>query len=148
MSLQLHFLATRFASVRKMRGQGGGWVLDRTWYEDAEIFARGLAEQELMSPDEWELYSRLYREARRELAPNPLAKFFNLVDDRRMRDEARIAVQLNHANIVQTSDGTDPSGRRRPRRPAKSTGPYQGSVGDRPDSRPPCGPAPARSSPR
>ena len=25
-----------------MRGLGGSWVLDRTWYEDAEIFARGL----------------------------------------------------------------------------------------------------------
>ena len=60
--LQLHFLATRFESMRRMRGMGGSWVLDRTWYEDAEIFARGLAEQELMSPDEWELYSRLYRE--------------------------------------------------------------------------------------
>ena len=43
--LQLHFLATRFASVRKMRGQGGSWILDRTWYEDAEIFARGLFDQ-------------------------------------------------------------------------------------------------------
>ena len=60
--LQLHFLATRFESMRRMRGMGGSWVLDRTWYEDAEIFARGLAEQELMSPDEWALYSRLYGE--------------------------------------------------------------------------------------
>jgi deoxyadenosine/deoxycytidine kinase len=62
LQLQLHFLATRFESMRRMRGMGGSWVLDRTWYEDAEIFARGLAEQELMSADEWELYSRLYRE--------------------------------------------------------------------------------------
>src|SRR3954464_10288670 len=51
--LQLHFLAPRFASVRKMRGQGGAWILDRTWYEDAEIFARGLAEQGIMSREEW-----------------------------------------------------------------------------------------------
>jgi len=41
--LQLHFLATRFASLRRMRGLGGGWVLDRTWYEDAEVFALGAA---------------------------------------------------------------------------------------------------------
>jgi len=44
LQLQLHFLATRFASMRRMRGLGGSWVLDRTWYEDAEIFARGLFE--------------------------------------------------------------------------------------------------------
>ena len=60
--LQLHFLATRFASMRRMRGLGGSWILDRTWYEDAEIFARGLFEQGLMSSDEWTLYRRLYAE--------------------------------------------------------------------------------------
>src|SRR2546426_10819360 len=56
--LQLHFLATRFASMRRMRGLGGSWVLDRTWYEDAEIFARGHYEQGLMTSDEWMLYRR------------------------------------------------------------------------------------------
>jgi deoxyadenosine/deoxycytidine kinase len=60
--LQLHFLATRFASMRRMRGLGGSWILDRTWYEDAEIFARGLFEQGLMTADEWTLYRRLYAE--------------------------------------------------------------------------------------
>src|SRR5712691_7247951 len=58
--LQLHFLATRFAGMRRMRGLGGSWILDRTWYEDAEIFARGLHEQGLMTSDEWTLYRRLY----------------------------------------------------------------------------------------
>lgn len=60
--LQLHFLATRFNSMRRMRTQGGGWILDRTWYEDAEIFARGLYEAEVMSRHEFELYERLYAE--------------------------------------------------------------------------------------
>jgi deoxyadenosine/deoxycytidine kinase len=62
LSLQLHFLATRFKSMRRMRSLGGGWVLDRTWYEDAEIFARGLHEQGILSADEWSLYQRLYAE--------------------------------------------------------------------------------------
>jgi len=60
--LQLHFLATRFQSMRKMRSMGGSWVLDRTWYEDAEIFARGLYEQGYMQSNDWELYQRLYAE--------------------------------------------------------------------------------------
>jgi deoxyadenosine/deoxycytidine kinase len=60
--LQLHFLATRFKSVRKMRGSGGAWILDRTWYEDAEVFARGLFEAGTMSAQEWDLYHRLYTE--------------------------------------------------------------------------------------
>jgi deoxyadenosine/deoxycytidine kinase len=60
--LQLHFLATRFRAMRRMRSLGGGWILDRTWYEDAEIFARGLSESGVMSQHEHELYERLYAE--------------------------------------------------------------------------------------
>ena len=60
--LQLHFLATRFAALREMRARGGSWILDRTWYEDAEVFARGLCEDGYMSALEFELYTRLYTE--------------------------------------------------------------------------------------
>jgi deoxyadenosine/deoxycytidine kinase len=69
--LQLHFLATRFASMRRMRGLGGSWILDRTWYEDAEIFARGLFAQGLMTADEWSLYRRLYAELLHSPAARP-----------------------------------------------------------------------------
>lgn len=69
--LQLHFLATRFASMRRMRGLGGSWVLDRTWYEDAEVFARGHFEQGLLSPEEWQLYRRLYAELLHAPAARP-----------------------------------------------------------------------------
>jgi deoxyadenosine/deoxycytidine kinase len=69
--LQLHFLATRFQSVRKMRGIGGAWILDRTWYEDAEVFARGLHEQGILSADEWSLYQRLYTELLHAPAARP-----------------------------------------------------------------------------
>lgn len=69
--LQLHFLATRFAAMRRMRGLGGSWILDRTWYEDAEIFAQGLYEQGLMSSDEWSLYRRLYAELLHSPAARP-----------------------------------------------------------------------------
>jgi deoxyadenosine/deoxycytidine kinase len=69
--LQLHFLATRFESMRRIRGAGGSWVLDRTWYEDAEIFARGHHEEGLMSDVEWELYQRLYVELLHSPAARP-----------------------------------------------------------------------------
>ncbi|HLA89935.1 MAG TPA: deoxynucleoside kinase [Gemmatimonadaceae bacterium] len=71
MHLQLHFLATRFASLRKMRGMGGSWVLDRTWYEDAEIFARGLFDQGYMGADDWMLYQQLYAELLHAPAARP-----------------------------------------------------------------------------
>ena len=69
--LQLHFLASRFAALRQMRARGGGWVLDRTWYEDAEIFARGLYEQGIMSPPEFDLYEQLYVELLHSPAARP-----------------------------------------------------------------------------
>ena len=69
--LQLHFLATRFASMRRMRGLGGSWVLDRTWYEDAEVFAAGHFEAGLLSLEEWQLYRRLYGELLHAPAARP-----------------------------------------------------------------------------
>jgi deoxyadenosine/deoxycytidine kinase len=71
LNLQLHFLATRFASLRRIRGTGGSWILDRTWYEDAEVFAHGLYEEKLLSPVEWELYERLYAELLHSPAARP-----------------------------------------------------------------------------
>ena len=69
--LQLHFLATRFATMRRIRGAGGSWILDRTWYEDAEIFARGHHEEGLLSDLEWELYRQLYVELLHSPAARP-----------------------------------------------------------------------------
>ncbi|MGH7718938.1 MAG: deoxynucleoside kinase [Gemmatimonadaceae bacterium] len=69
--LQLHFLASRFRSLRQMRGKGGSWILDRTWYEDAEVFVRGLAEQGLLSSPEYDLYQRLYAELLHSPAARP-----------------------------------------------------------------------------
>jgi deoxyadenosine/deoxycytidine kinase len=69
--LQLHFLATRFQSMRRMRGLGGSWVLDRTWYEDAEVFAAGLHDQGLLTDEEWQLYRRLYAELLHAPAARP-----------------------------------------------------------------------------
>ncbi|MDE3127675.1 MAG: deoxynucleoside kinase [Gemmatimonadota bacterium] len=69
--LQLHFLATRFAAMRRMIGLGGSWVLDRTWYEDAEVFARGLFDQGYMSSDDWQLYQQLYAELLHAPAARP-----------------------------------------------------------------------------
>jgi deoxyadenosine/deoxycytidine kinase len=54
-----------------MLGAGGSWVLDRTWYEDAEVFARGLYEQGYMSSDDWSLYRQLYGELLHAPAARP-----------------------------------------------------------------------------
>ena len=71
LELQLHFLATRFSAMRRMRAHGGSWILDRTWYEDAEVFAHGLYERGVMSRIEHDLYMRLYVELLHSPAARP-----------------------------------------------------------------------------
>ena len=71
LQLQLHFLATRFESMRRIRGAGGSWILDRTWYEDADVFARGHLDDGLMSPLDWRLYRQLYAELLHSPAARP-----------------------------------------------------------------------------
>jgi deoxyadenosine/deoxycytidine kinase len=57
--------------MRRMRAAGGSWVLDRTWYEDAEVFARGLFEQGYLGGDDWMLYQQLYGELLHSPAARP-----------------------------------------------------------------------------
>lgn len=60
--LQLHFLTSRMRHLRAMRREGGVWVVDRTFYEDAEVFARRLYEHGEMTELRWRLYHDLYEE--------------------------------------------------------------------------------------
>lgn len=73
LQLQLHFLATRMESMRRIRAIGGGWLLDRTHFEDAEVFARGLHERGMMGERDWDLYQRLYTELCHSPAAQPPA---------------------------------------------------------------------------
>lgn len=66
--LQLHVLARRMEMLRQIRAEQADWIIDRTWYEDAEIFARGLYEDGYLTPLEFDLYQRLYYELSHEPA--------------------------------------------------------------------------------
>ena len=99
LQLQLHFLATRFKSVRKMRGIGGAWILDRTWYEDAEIFARNLYQQGNIQERDYWTYREMYETAVQFLPPPDLVIYLRAsiptllhrIDSRGRDYERRIA---------------------------------------------------------
>ncbi|MEL6820635.1 MAG: deoxynucleoside kinase [Calditrichota bacterium] len=59
-NLQIYFLAHRFKSQKQISESGINAVQDRTIYEDVEIFARSLYEQEYMSEKDYECYSDLF----------------------------------------------------------------------------------------
>ena len=58
---QIFFLARRLSHHRQIIERPGTVIQDRTVYEDAEIFARNLLRQGLMSDRDWRSYWDLYQ---------------------------------------------------------------------------------------
>ncbi len=58
--LQIFFLAERFKDQKKMFSYGGGFIMDRSIYEDIEIFAKMNYEKGTMSEDDWDTYKSLF----------------------------------------------------------------------------------------
>lgn len=66
---QCFFLAHKLELHQQLLASGGPAVIDRTIYEDAEIFARNLFLQGHMARRDWLVYQRLYEGIRRSLPP-------------------------------------------------------------------------------
>jgi deoxyadenosine/deoxycytidine kinase len=66
---QCYFLAHKLELHQELERCKVPAVIDRTIYEDAEIFARNLHEQRMMTKRDWEVYERLYHGIRRMLRP-------------------------------------------------------------------------------
>ncbi|MFO3688249.1 deoxynucleoside kinase [Staphylococcus felis] len=58
--LQIYFLAERFKEQKRMFEYGGGFVQDRSIYEDVEIFAKMHEVEGTMSEDDFQTYSNLF----------------------------------------------------------------------------------------
>lgn len=58
--LQIYFLAERFKEQKRMFEYGGGFIQDRSIYEDVDIFAKMHEEQGTMSPEDFDTYSNLF----------------------------------------------------------------------------------------
>lgn len=69
---QVFFLAQRVAQHKQLLERGEPVVLDRSVYEDAEIFARNLYLRGEMSARDWQTYEGLYRTMSSLLRPPDL----------------------------------------------------------------------------
>ncbi len=58
--LQIYFLAERFKEQKRMFEQGGGFVQDRSIYEDTGIFAKMHADKGTMTKIDYETYTSLF----------------------------------------------------------------------------------------
>lgn len=59
--LQIYFLAERFKEQKAIVEAGGGFVQDRSIYEDTGIFAKMHADQGTMSKTDYETYTSLFQ---------------------------------------------------------------------------------------
>jgi len=59
--LQIFFLSERFKAHEKIYQHGGGFVIDRTIYEDVEIFAKMNFDNGNMEKDDYETYQKLFQ---------------------------------------------------------------------------------------
>ena len=59
-NLQIYFLYHRFSSQVRLKDIIGGFIQDRTIYEDKEIFAKNLNDLKFMSNRDWETYKSLF----------------------------------------------------------------------------------------
>lgn len=58
--LQIYFLAERFKEQKRMFEYGGGFIQDRSIYEDVDIFAKMHEEGGTMSQEDFKTYYELY----------------------------------------------------------------------------------------
>jgi deoxyadenosine/deoxycytidine kinase len=58
--LQVYFLAERFKEQKKIFEYGGGFIQDRSIYEDTGIFAKMHYEKGTMNPIDYETYTNLF----------------------------------------------------------------------------------------
>jgi deoxyadenosine/deoxycytidine kinase len=72
---QLAFLAHKLKLHRRLEEAPGTVVQDRTIYEDAEVFARNLYRQRLISKRDFQTYEALYEAACQRLRPPDLMIF-------------------------------------------------------------------------
>lgn len=66
---QIFFLSHKLKLHQDLLASRTPAVIDRTIYEDAEIFARSLKEQRYLSARDWAVYERLYEGLKKSLPP-------------------------------------------------------------------------------
>lgn len=74
---QIFFLTHKFRLHKAIEKKDGLLVIDRTIYEDAEIFAKGLYLARKMSKDEFDLYWNLYDAMCETIRPPDLLIYLN-----------------------------------------------------------------------
>jgi deoxyadenosine/deoxycytidine kinase len=66
---QVFFLSHKLKLHQELLAADRPAVIDRTIYEDAEIFARSLKNQRYIAPRDWAVYERLYEGIKKTLRP-------------------------------------------------------------------------------
>ena len=105
---QVYFLTHKFRLHLDLNDQDGTMVMDRTIYEDAEIFATNLARGRFMKKRDFQTYMELYETMKRALQPPDLLIYLRC-DVRsvrqRIKQRGRASEQAIPASYIKRLDG-------------------------------------------
>lgn len=103
---QIYFLTHKFKIHQEAQAQRFS-IIDRSIYEDAEIFVKGLYENKQMTQDEFDLYWSLYESLKKTLISPQLIIYLNCNMDllvKRIKNRARKGeenLSLDHLYVLQ-----------------------------------------------
>lgn len=103
---QIYFLTHKFKIHQEAQARYFS-IIDRSIYEDAEIFVKGLYESKQMTKDEFELYWSLYESLKKTIASPKLIIYLNCSIDllfKRIKNRARKGeenLNLDHLYMLQ-----------------------------------------------
>lgn len=60
--LQIYFLSVRWRNLQRISQGGSNYIIDRTIYEDAEVFAKNLLKNRLLDGRDFDNYYQLYQQ--------------------------------------------------------------------------------------
>ena len=95
---QLYFLTHKFRLHHELSSQDGTMVMDRTIYEDAEIFATNLYRGRFMKKRDYETYMELYSAMQAALQPPDLLIYLRC-DTRSIKKRIKLRGRASEQNI-------------------------------------------------
>lgn len=95
---QLYFLSNKFRLHQELDRQSGVVALDRTIFEDAEIFATALFQMRKISKRDWETYQGLYRAILDAIRPPDLMIYLRC-SMRTLRQRIRLRGRAMERNV-------------------------------------------------
>lgn len=98
--LQIRFLTLRFQQALNVQSSAASYVIDRTIYEDAEVFAKNLRQTGLLNERDYQTYTLLYKTLLPMVQPPGVLIYLK-------GETETLAKRINHRNFEKKASQKD-----------------------------------------